>query len=126
MFKFVAPVVAVMLLAGCQSNGMTPQQQMGGLLGAAAGGVVGSQFGSGRGQLATTAAGAVLGGYLGTEVAAPGQPPQVVVREVPAPRYVESNHGYHGSHGHGRHVPAKSYRRGYREGYEAGRESRYW
>lgn len=39
------------------------------ILGAVAGGVIGSRFGQGNGRLATTAIGAVLGGVVGGELA---------------------------------------------------------
>lgn len=39
------------------------------VLGAVAGGIVGSRFGDGNGRLAATAAGAVLGGLIGGELA---------------------------------------------------------
>lgn len=57
---------AMLVLTGCQSSGT--KQTGGALLGAAAGGLLGSQFGSGSGQLAATALGAVSGMLLGSSV----------------------------------------------------------
>lgn len=56
------------LLAACESSGYGTKQTIGALGGAAAGGLVGAQFGSGSGKLAATALGAVLGGFLGSEI----------------------------------------------------------
>jgi surface antigen len=65
----VAGIVSVSLgLASCESGGIS-NEDVGFLLGAAAGGLLGSQFGSGTGQLAATALGAVLGGVAGRAVA---------------------------------------------------------
>ena len=65
----VAAVMSLGLLAGCSSYGdYGTKQTVGGLGGAALGGLLGSQFGSGTGQLAATAAGVVLGGLVGSEV----------------------------------------------------------
>lgn len=65
-FAIVA-MVAAFLLAGCESLG-GPKQTGGTLVGAAAGGLLGSQFGSGSGQLAMTGAGVLLGAFLGSEI----------------------------------------------------------
>ncbi|PPE72499.1 hypothetical protein C3942_18320 [Solimonas fluminis] len=59
------------------------------VLGAAAGGAIGHQFGSGRGQDAATVAGALGGAYVGNKVAKENFPDQEVsyrerCREVPA------------------------------------------
>lgn len=62
---WLIPVLAIGL-AACQTTG---QKQTGGtLLGAAAGGLLGSQFGQGTGQLAFTAAGTILGAFVGNQV----------------------------------------------------------
>lgn len=66
--KFLIPLVAAsaLVLAGCAGQG---QKETGGtLVGAAAGGLLGSQFGSGTGKLIGTALGVVAGGFLGKEV----------------------------------------------------------
>ncbi len=83
--KIAAPLVAVAFLtAGCQNGGGQPlvtNQAIGGALGAAAGGLLGTQVGSGRGRTAAIIGGAVLGGLVGTAVAARLSPQgqQVVV-----------------------------------------------
>ncbi len=53
-------------LAGC-SGGIT-KQDVGTVGGAVAGGVIGSQFGSGTGKTAATIGGTVAGGYIGHEL----------------------------------------------------------
>lgn len=55
-------------MAACDSSQYGQKQTVGGLTGAALGGLLGAQFGSGRGQLATTAVGVMLGALAGTEV----------------------------------------------------------
>ncbi len=55
------------LLAGCTAEGMGPKQTGGSLLGAAGGGLIGSQIGGGSGRLAATAVGTLLGALLGSE-----------------------------------------------------------
>ena len=67
MKRILAPALALLLLGGCVSNGTGPNQTMGTLVGAAAGGLAGSQFGSGNGRLAATAAGTLLGAYAGNQ-----------------------------------------------------------
>ena len=55
------------VLAACGPSG--PNRQDSGLaIGAIAGGVLGSQFGGGKGRIATTALGAVIGGIVGSEI----------------------------------------------------------
>ncbi len=54
------------LLTGCASTGQ--KEVIGGVLGAAGGGLLGSQFGGGTGQLALTALGAVGGFLLGSSI----------------------------------------------------------
>jgi surface antigen len=56
------------MLAGCAQYQNSPKQGVGTLVGAAGGGLLGSQFGSGRGQLVGTAMGVLLGAWLGNEV----------------------------------------------------------
>ncbi|MCR9257196.1 MAG: RT0821/Lpp0805 family surface protein [Alphaproteobacteria bacterium] len=53
-------------LAGCAQNGA--KENVGGLLGAAAGGLAGSKIGTGSGQLAAVAIGALLGGLAGQSI----------------------------------------------------------
>jgi len=65
--KFIAVAVTAVALAGC-TEGAGNKEVGGTLLGAAGGGLLGSQIGSGKGQLAATAAGVFLGGLLGQQV----------------------------------------------------------
>lgn len=57
--------VVALGLAGCAGG---PNAQIGTLGGAAAGGLIGSQFGHGNGKLAATGAGVLLGGLIGNNV----------------------------------------------------------
>lgn len=71
VFAAVAALMGVVMLGGCVTDGSTGMKQGAGtLLGAGLGGLVGSKFGGGRGQLAAVAAGALLGGFMGNEVGA--------------------------------------------------------
>ena len=66
--KFIIPLVvaSALVLAGCSGQG---QKQTGGsMVGAAAGGLLGAQFGSGTGKLVGTALGVLAGAWLGSEV----------------------------------------------------------
>lgn len=56
------------ILTGCV--GQNPNETGGTLLGAAAGGLLGSQFGSGSGKVAAALVGAAVGGYAGNRVGA--------------------------------------------------------
>ncbi len=64
----IAAAAAMLLSAGCADTGYGTKQTVGAVTGAAAGGLLGAQFGSGTGQLAATALGAVAGGFLGSEI----------------------------------------------------------
>ena len=66
----IAAVVSVFVLGACTNYQERPRQTAGTLIGAAAGGLAGAQFGGGTGQLAATAAGVLLGGWLGSEIGA--------------------------------------------------------
>jgi surface antigen len=69
MRRIVAVAFAAsLLLGGCAEWQDSPKQSVGTLAGAAAGGLLGAQFGSGTGQLAATGAGVLLGGLLGSSV----------------------------------------------------------
>jgi surface antigen len=59
-------IVSLGLVACADNPG--PKQQGGTVVGAVAGGLLGSTIGSGRGQVAAIAIGAVLGGIVGSEV----------------------------------------------------------
>ncbi len=60
----------VALLSSCANSTGGYKQPTGAVLGAAAGGLVGSKIGGGTGKLAATAGGALLGGILGSEAGA--------------------------------------------------------
>ena len=62
--KFLTGCALVVLLSGCNPT----NQQKGGLLGAGAGGIIGSQIGSGDGRLITTGIGVLLGTMAGSAV----------------------------------------------------------
>jgi surface antigen len=62
----MAVVLAASLAACAQDSG--PKQTGGTLIGAAAGGLLGAQFGSGSGKLAAVAAGTLLGAWAGSEI----------------------------------------------------------
>lgn len=65
--KMVACLAAAALaLAGCASQ--TPNQDTGLVAGAVAGGLIGNQFGKGKGNVLATAAGIVAGGIIGSEI----------------------------------------------------------
>ena len=76
MKKFLLTVMAVssLALAGCQQGGNggfnMNKENVGMGIGALAGGLAGSQVGSGSGQLWATGAGVLLGGLLGSSVGA--------------------------------------------------------
>ncbi|HSR54694.1 MAG TPA: RT0821/Lpp0805 family surface protein [Alphaproteobacteria bacterium] len=67
-FAKIAVVLLMSIgLIACESN-PGPKQQGGTVVGAVAGGLLGSTIGGGRGQVAAIAVGAVLGGIIGSEV----------------------------------------------------------
>jgi surface antigen len=61
-------LLASLALAGCADMQNSPKEGFGTLAGAAMGGLLGAQFGSGTGQLAATGVGVLLGGLLGADV----------------------------------------------------------
>ncbi|MDA1089278.1 MAG: RT0821/Lpp0805 family surface protein [Proteobacteria bacterium] len=63
----VAVIIAVPLIA-CQGMQDNPKQTGGTLLGAGLGALVGSQIGSGKGQMAAIAIGALAGAWGGSEI----------------------------------------------------------
>lgn len=66
---FIAVACAALILTGCETTG--PKQQSGAVIGAVAGGLIGSQFGgSGRARLAGGLIGAVAGGVIGGSIGA--------------------------------------------------------
>ena len=66
--RIVAVVVAGSVLAACAQQQNAPKQTGGALLGAAAGGLLGAQFGGGAGKLAAVALGVLGGAFLGSEI----------------------------------------------------------
>jgi surface antigen len=68
MMRITTLIVAGALMAGCAQQANAPKQTGGALLGAAAGGLLGSQFGGGAGALAATAIGVLGGAFLGSEI----------------------------------------------------------
>lgn len=67
--RITAALVVLLLAFGCAEQ-RGPKETVGGLTGAALGGLLGAQFGSGRGQLATTATGVLIGALIGSEIGA--------------------------------------------------------
>jgi surface antigen len=63
----VVAAMAAVFLASCGPGGMS-RQDSGTLIGAVGGGVIGNQFGSGKGRVAATAAGIILGGIIGNQI----------------------------------------------------------
>lgn len=70
MFRktLIAAFAVLLLLPACQADQMGTKEGIGTLGGAAAGGLLGSQFGGGTGKLVATGAGVLLGGWLGNEI----------------------------------------------------------
>ena len=64
----LAAMALLILTAACQDGRYGTKQTVGALGGAAAGGLLGAQFGKGKGQLAFTAAGVLLGALVGSEI----------------------------------------------------------
>lgn len=67
-FKTFCLVTIIVILSACASSPYGQKQTVGGLAGAALGGLLGAQFGGGKGQLASTAVGVLLGGLMGSEI----------------------------------------------------------
>ena len=67
--RTLVPVITLgLILGGCSA--MSQNEHTGSLIGGAAGALAGSQFGKGKGRLAMTALGAILGTSVGRNVAA--------------------------------------------------------
>jgi surface antigen len=74
--RAIAALSALLFLAACETNeygeyglgGMGPKETVGALGGAALGGLIGSQIGSGSGQLAAVAVGTLAGAFLGSQI----------------------------------------------------------
>ena len=65
--RFAVILILVSLVSACV-QGQGNKQTVGTLLGAGTGALLGSQFGSGKGQLAMVAIGALGGAFLGSEI----------------------------------------------------------
>ena len=66
--KISMVLMVAVALGACAGQGQGGKEFGGTLIGAAAGGLLGSQFGSGSGKLAAVAAGTLLGAWVGNEV----------------------------------------------------------
>ncbi len=66
--KLSMVLMLAVALGACSGQGRGEKEFGGTLIGAAAGGLLGSQFGSGSGKLAAVAAGTLLGAWVGNEV----------------------------------------------------------
>lgn len=66
----VFALAALLSLSSCESDNWGQKQTIGTLGGAAAGGLIGNQFGKGTGNVIATAVGVGLGGWLGNEIGA--------------------------------------------------------
>ena len=65
-FILAGPLSGALLVAGCEQRGQ--KETISGIAGAALGGLLGAQFGGGKGQLAATGLGVLLGGLAGSEI----------------------------------------------------------
>lgn len=65
--KLAIAALLTLSLAACGPGGPT-KQESGTVVGAVAGGLLGSQFGKGGGKVAATVAGAFIGGVVGSEI----------------------------------------------------------
>lgn len=66
----IPAVLAVALVAGCESPTGGYKQPIGGILGGVGGGLIGAQIGGGQGRLIATSAGALLGAMIGSSAGA--------------------------------------------------------
>ncbi len=66
--RTLVAVLAIALTATACAGRTGPKQTVGTLGGAAVGGLIGSQIGSGKGRLIATGAGVFLGGLIGSEI----------------------------------------------------------
>jgi surface antigen len=64
----VSALATVLSLGGCAADGRGGNEVGGTMMGAALGGLVGSQFGHGEGRLAMTALGVAAGGLIGNQI----------------------------------------------------------
>jgi surface antigen len=68
ILSLCATTLAVVLVAGCQTEPGHPKEQAGTVIGAVVGGVLGSQVGGGGARTAATIAGTIVGGMIGGSV----------------------------------------------------------
>ena len=68
MKKAVCSIMIIVMTIGLTGCGENPNTTGGTLIGAAAGGLIGSRFGRGGGQIAATIIGAAAGGYIGNRI----------------------------------------------------------
>ena len=78
----VVAAVSAIVLSGC----VVTNQQGGTLVGAGLGGLLGSQFGGGTGQLAATGLGVLAGGLLGSQIGYHMDQPATIVYNNVAPQ----------------------------------------
>lgn len=101
-------------LGGCAQPGQPgiTGQQGGTVIGAVAGGIIGSQFGAGAGQVAATIGGTLLGGFIGNRVGAYfDQQSQIAANQAAqSAMQTGSVQTWHTAHSSGRVVPRKAYR----------------
>jgi len=64
----LASAAIALMTAACAESGYGPKQTVGGLGGAAVGGLIGAQFGSGSGEVAAAPAGVLIGALIGSEI----------------------------------------------------------
>ena len=62
----ILTLLNIVLFSGCAQN--SPRENLGTLLGGAAGALAGSQFGKGRGKLVAVGLGTLLGASIGSEI----------------------------------------------------------
>jgi len=82
MKKLLVVAVSAIVLSGCVAT----NQQGGTFVGAGLGGLLGSQFGSGTGQLAATGFGVLAGSLLGSQIGQHMDQPQTIVYNNVAPQ----------------------------------------
>ena len=119
MLRMVGGALAMaVLLAGCQSHGVGPRQEIGALTGAIGGAFLGNDVGKGRGRVLATAAGTVAGMAIGADIgrsldranaAYVARRPVAHSQQTPVPGFAPSPHissGHHGAGGTYRAVAA--------------------
>lgn len=103
MKRIVALGIAGLIAAAAPAQAGGPNETLGTIIGAASGGLIGSQIGRGPGKAAATVAGVALGAAIGNGIgrdADRGAPPRAYVQERPAyvqegPLYVQERWHHH-------------------------------